>query len=139
MQKMMCLTIALAALTACFETEEKEVLPPDSDWSAIVTIVDEAGEAFAADEAFWYLPPGTDDTGAEYDLACLDESDDEGCTVFGVPADVSGLFYVAARYQRDSSEFCWDTAYDATSVAIDGEDETPVEITLVLEVMLACE
>ena len=43
MQKMMCLTIALAALTACFETEEKEVLPPDSDWSAIVTIVDEAG------------------------------------------------------------------------------------------------
>ena len=139
MQKRMYLTIALAALTACFETADDEVTPPDSEWSAIVTIVDEAGEAFAADEAFWYLPPGTDDTGAEYELACLDESDDEGCTLFGVPADVSGLFYVAARYQRDLGGYCWDTAYDGTSVTVDGDEAGPVEVTLILEVLEACE
>jgi hypothetical protein len=145
MKNLIITATLLATLAACEPTSGPNVVidpPVDvTEWSVIVTVVDQLGQPLSPDDAYWYLPPEFDDTGTEYALECLNDD----CTQFGVPLDTTGEFYVAATYERaiTGNEFCWYTGYDGEPVLVehpaDMSQWAAVEITLQLDTDLeAC-
>lgn len=111
-----------------------------SDWSVIVSVVDTYGQPLSPDDIWWYLTPGTDDTYAEYDLECIDAD----CTVFGVPIEVTGDFYIAANWEREAILYCWYLGYDASPINVDLPTDLsswqPIRLTLELETeQMACQ
>ena len=136
MKKVLMLAVTMTTLSACEFEESGEPV------SAVISIVDQNGDALTPDEAYWYLPPETDDTHAEFALECFDDA----CTQFIVPIDVVGDFYVAASYSRDveNAVDCWYQGYDASPVQVELPDDLsdwkPIEITLEVETdQMACQ
>lgn len=139
MKNLIITTTLLATLAACEPTSEPNVVtepPVDvTEWSVIVSVVDQNGQPLIVDEAYWYLPPEFDDERTEHPMECLNDD----CTEFGVSLDAIGDFYVAATYERSVAEtdLCWYAGYDASPVLVelpaDMTQWAPVEITLRLE------
>lgn len=88
------LVLALAAALLIFTACDKEppVCVEAEGAAATVCVEDQHGAPFAPDAAYWFWPPD----GGAYDGENVLECVDEGCTVFAVPGEASGLFMVSA-------------------------------------------
>jgi hypothetical protein len=139
MKNLIITATLLATLAACEPTSGPNVVtdpPVDvAEWSVIVTVVDQLGQPFSPDDAYWELPYGFDDTFTQYALECLNDD----CTQFGVSLDTTGEFWVAATYERSITEtdLCWYQGYDASPVFVEHPTDmsqwAAVEITLQLD------
>lgn len=107
---------------------------PEGEPRVIVHVVDEAGQPFRPDQAWWYYAPGEQGRAGEYEARCADD----GCTRWAVTGATDGRVYVAASYQREHPDsYCLFGGYDAMPVEV--ETGAVPEVTLRLEEAEMCE
>ena len=121
-------------LTGPGETGRTLLPAPEGEPRVIVNVVDEAGQPFRPDQAWWYYAPNEQGQTDEYEARCVNT----GCTRWAVTGPTDGRVYVAASYQREHSDpFCLFGGYDARPVEVQA-GEVP-EVMLRLEEAEMCE
>src|SRR5690606_24683247 len=115
-------------LTGPGETGRTLLPAPEGEPRVIIDVVDEMGQPFRPDQAWWYYTPNGQGQTDEYEARCANA----GCTRWAVTGATDGRVYVAASHQREHPDpYCLFGGYDAMSVEVDGE--AVPEVTLRLE------
>lgn len=121
-------------LTGPDETGPTLLPAPEGEPRVIVNVVDEAGQPFRPDQAWWYYTPNGQGQADEYEALCANA----GCTRWAVTGAADGRVYVAASYQREHPDpYCLFGGYDAMPVEV--EAGVVPEVMLRLEEAEMCE
>lgn len=107
---------------------------PEGEPRVIVRVVDEAGQSFRPDQAWWYYTPDEQGRAEEYEARCANEA----CTRWAVTGAADGRIYVAASFEREHPDpYCSFGGYDAMPVEV--EEGSVPEVTLRLEEAEMCQ
>ncbi len=132
MRKMWMLLVGSALLAACEPLDSQQ--PMTVSASAFVNVIDGAGRPFRADTVAWYYPPGGDRYDGEHPAQCINTA----CTLWAVPAEVSGPAYVSATWRQPipGNASCWYLAFAASPLT--ASVDAPPTVTLRLNKQEVC-